>query len=218
MTTIYLLMVVSTVLAGQNDTLRIRFIGNAAFELSDGETTLVTDFPYRSGAFGYMSYDMAAVQLPASAVSVITHHHADHFDGNLARAHGWRVIGPPDVTSQVPPDRVLGGRTETRVGRFTISSIRTPHVPAHHSYVISWRGKRIFLTGDTEDPATLLAAQNLDVAFVTPWLLCTITRSGQRVPARMVVLHHQAPGEGPGGCGDPRLLRQGETIAVTAGS
>jgi hypothetical protein len=32
--------------------LEIRFIGNMAFSITDGKTTLLTDFPYRSGAFG----------------------------------------------------------------------------------------------------------------------------------------------------------------------
>ena len=41
--------------------LTARFIGNMAFAITDGKTTLYTDFPYESGAFGYMSYDFASL-------------------------------------------------------------------------------------------------------------------------------------------------------------
>jgi hypothetical protein len=40
--------------------LHFKFIGNQAFLITDGNTTLLTDFPYTSGAFGYMTYDFTA--------------------------------------------------------------------------------------------------------------------------------------------------------------
>ena len=49
------------VLLAETGKLSARFIGNAAFEITDGEFTLLTDFPYQSGAFGYMTYDPAEV-------------------------------------------------------------------------------------------------------------------------------------------------------------
>jgi hypothetical protein len=200
--------------AAQADTLHIRFIGNAAFSLSDGSTTLLTDFPYRSGAFGYMNYTLEDPRPSSDAVSVITHHHADHFDASLATAHGWAVIGPADVVSQVSVAQRRGGRGVTEVGAFRVEALQTPHVPEHFSYVVSWRGRRLYFTGDTEDPSSLLATPDLDIAFVTPWLLCTITRAGGDVPAELVVLHHQGPSETPRGCGTPRVLEQGGSFSV----
>ena len=41
--------------------LRARFIGNMAFQLSDGRATLRTDFPYESGYSGYMTWTDAAL-------------------------------------------------------------------------------------------------------------------------------------------------------------
>ncbi len=35
--------------------LQAQFIGNMAFAITDGKTALYTDFPYESGAFGYMA-------------------------------------------------------------------------------------------------------------------------------------------------------------------
>ncbi|MCI0415294.1 hypothetical protein L0222_21180, partial [bacterium] len=43
--------------------LEFRFIGNMAFAISDGKVTLYTDFPYESGAFGYMKYDLKDVKI-----------------------------------------------------------------------------------------------------------------------------------------------------------
>ena len=51
---------------GPPPTLEIRFIGNAAFELTDGRTTLLVDFPYESGTGGFMAYDSGAVRFFAA--------------------------------------------------------------------------------------------------------------------------------------------------------
>jgi len=45
---------------------RARFIGNMAFQLSDGRLTLRSDFPYESGYSGYMTWTDALVP-PATA-------------------------------------------------------------------------------------------------------------------------------------------------------
>ncbi len=53
----------------QAQTLEFHFIGNMAYEISDGETTLLSDFPYESGAFGYMTYKFE----DGSDITRITH-------------------------------------------------------------------------------------------------------------------------------------------------
>ena len=50
----------------------IEFIGNAAFRITDGTTTLLTDFPYRSGASGYMSYEAADIGSIVDGVSRVS--------------------------------------------------------------------------------------------------------------------------------------------------
>lgn len=47
--TFFLLAATAAAPAGE---LKFTFIGNMAFHVTDGKTTLVSDFPYRSGAFG----------------------------------------------------------------------------------------------------------------------------------------------------------------------
>ena len=78
-----------------------QFIGNMAFKITDGETTLISDFPYRSGAYGYMEYDMADVKPIVDGVSLITHFHADHWDKKLFAEMDLALIAPPVVLDAV---------------------------------------------------------------------------------------------------------------------
>ncbi len=210
-----LMVVMSAPLGGQADSLRVRFIGNAAFELTDGQTTLVTDFPYQSGAFGYMTYDDSV--MPVGHVTrVVTHGHADHFTPALVSGGDWRVIGPPDVMRSLPPTQRISGTRQWSVGHFAVTAQPTPHSNVDHfSYVIEWRGHRFYFTGDTEDTAALVAAADLDVAFVTPWLWCTVLRSEQSVSATRVVMHHQFPAGRSEICGSPVVLEQGQELVFT---
>jgi L-ascorbate metabolism protein UlaG (beta-lactamase superfamily) len=78
----------------ESESLRFRFIGNEAFEITDGETTLLTDFPYRSGSFGYMTYGSAELRPRENAVCLVTHRHLDHFDPDLVAGIGCTLVGP----------------------------------------------------------------------------------------------------------------------------
>ena len=211
----YLQALVLIAAVAGSDSLTIRFVGNPAFEISDGETTLVTDLPYQSGAFGYMTYDFDAVQPSGRVVAVITHRHADHFDPALFRQRGWEVIGPAEVTANLPEHRVIALEESVSVGEFRITRYRTPHSDTeHYSYLISWDGRRLYFTGDTEDPSHLLSMAELDVAFVTSWLLCAIAERGASVPSRQVILHHQFPRRETRACLEPRVIEQGGTFVL----
>ncbi len=197
------------------DTLDIRFIGNAGFVISDGTVSLVTDLPYRSGAFGYMTYDLDGVQPPGRVVAVITHRHDDHFDHDAFLASGWEIVGPREVTDRLPADRVVPLESAVSVGQFTITPLRTPHSGTeHYSYIIEWRGRRLYLTGDTEDPTQLLATEALDIAFVTPWLMCEVSRRGGSIQTNQIVLHHQQPDRTPRACLPSRSLAQGQGFTL----
>ena len=127
-------------LRAQETDLRVELVGNAGVMLSDGSTSLLIDLPYESGAFGYMTYRAADLQPRGSVVSVITHHHRDHFEASafLART-GWRIIGPPSVIRDLPITRVLAGDS-VEVGRFSVVALPTPHTDDHRSYRIRWGG------------------------------------------------------------------------------
>lgn len=199
----------------QGQTLDITFIGNEAVAVSDGRLLLVTDFPYRSGAFGYMRYEPSAVQ-PAGrpVVLLITHRHDDHFDPKLLRDSTWRVVAPAEVTRKLPPGRAMQSDSVVRVGGAVIRSIETVHHNGdveHQSYLVEMSGRRLYFVGDTEDPTALMAQRNLDMAFVTPWLWKAARERNARIDARQVVIYHHRSTEAVPGCtGTCRVPTQGQ--------
>jgi L-ascorbate metabolism protein UlaG (beta-lactamase superfamily) len=198
----------------RTDTLQLKFIGNEAVVVSDGSLTLVTDYPYRPGAFGYMRYDPADHPLGQAAVLLITHRHADHFDPAAARDSTWRILAPRELAPRLGGARLLPLDSVVAIGPARIRPIATPHDGGrveHYSYLVEWAGRRLYFVGDTEDPVALLAQRSLDVAFVTPWLWRTVRAQGGRIDAKQIVIYHHKPGESVPECdGRCRIPRQGE--------
>ena len=195
--------------------LEARFLGNMSYAITDGTTTLMTDFPYQSGYSRYMTYDAAQVRsATAATLSLITHRHLDHFDRGLFEATGWKVAGPADVIAAVDPSRVVPVTGSGTFGPVRIEAIETPHASlGHYSYIVTWHGRRLYFTGDTESTDALLAARNLDVAFVSPWLYRAVVRAGQRIDAKQVVIYHQEQGQQVPECGTGcSVPRQGDVL------
>lgn len=125
--------------------LEARFIGNMSYAISDGTTTLMTDFPYQSGYSRYMTYDPAQIRSATEAtLSLITHRHLDHFDRGLFDATGWHVAGPADVIAGLDQSSVVplaDGRGT--FGPISIEAIEAPHASiGHYSYIVTWHGRR----------------------------------------------------------------------------
>jgi L-ascorbate metabolism protein UlaG (beta-lactamase superfamily) len=139
----------------------IRFLGHAAFSLSDGDTTLLID-PFLTGnPKGAASAD----EVDASAI-LLTHGHADHFGDTLAIAQrtGAPVVAITELAGEIGEelggdhqvfDPNLGGTVE-----FDWGSVRV--VPAWHTsttpkgtvntpagLVVEFGGKRVYHLGDT---------------------------------------------------------------------
>ncbi len=196
-------------------TLTIRFIGNAAFELTDGRESVLIDFPYESGVGGFMTFDSAAVRPRGPVLAVFTHAHRDHFDRGALLARGWPAYGPSTLLGQLPPDRVYARADSVDFGAFHIVRIPEWHADLDHvALLVTWRGRRIYHSGDTMDPAHLEALADLDVALVQENLLCWMAQQrGSRVPAReVIVFHHFATGAK--GCLGARELRQAESLEL----
>ena len=209
--------IVSVAPLGGQPTLEARFIGNMAWSITDGTFTLMSDFPYDSGAInGYMTYDAAAeLRSPtADTLSLITHRHADHWSPTLFARTNWKVVGPRDVVAGVSADRVVPASVRLPVGPLRIDIIDTPHANiGHYSYVVTWHGRRLYFSGDTESPSHLMALRDLDVAFVSPWLYRAVVKAGGRVDAKRVVMYHHEPGEEVPDCRQGcHVPRQGETL------
>jgi len=212
------------VIASVPDTLRIRFIGNAAFELADGSTTLLMDFPYESGLFGLNTYDLADVTPTGPVVSVITHGHADHFDRELFLQQGWKIVGPDEVSIHLPRERVIPLADTVSVGSFRIVRYETPHADMeladmeHYAYLVLWGRRRLYFSGDTDDPSNVLAMSDLDLAFVTPWLSCAVAAVGGQIQSEGVILHHHFEGMDERVCLEPTILSQGEVLTLEPAS
>jgi hypothetical protein len=198
--------------------LELRFIGNQAFEITDGRVTLLTDFPYQSGYSGYMTYDEASVRPRGRVLSLITHRHMDHFEPGLFLKTTWEIYGPWEVTRSLPPGRVVAMGPEVSWGGITIRPVRTPHRDTeHYSYLVEWAGTRLYFVGDTEDPGELLRAKDLDFAFVTPWLWRTVRSRKVTLDARRIVIYHHTAKERVGDCPGCWIPRQGERLNAPPG-
>ena len=201
----------------QRPSLQARFIGQMAFAITDGSATLVTDFPYQIGYVDAPNYSESELSRGSSdTLALITHRHRDHWEPTLFGKTRWKVAGPADVIAGVPTDRVMALNGPTTVGAIRIDPIETPHARiGHYSYIVTWHGRRLYFSGDTQEPRSALEARNLDMAFVSPWLYRTINSRGRRIDAKRVVIYHHAAGEQVHGCAEGCVVpRQGETIEI----
>lgn len=193
------------------------FIGNMAFAITDGTTTIYTDFPYESGYSGYMTYDFAAVPKTAGALCLVTHGHRDHFDAPLFAKMDAMLIAPPDVEARVPKERTIPFAPKMRYRDVEIEALETPHAGiGHASYLVTWHGLRLYFTGDTDGVDQLLAMKNLDFAFVSPWLIERVAGMKGRIDARQVVCYHHQADERVPAFQNRIVPRQGETLALPA--
>ena len=195
--------------------LELRFIGNMAFHVTDGRTVLVTDFPYRSGYSGYMTWRPADVPDTAGGLALITHGHPDHFERPLFERTDLTLIAPPDVSRLVPAARTIAFAPRMRFRDLEVEAFETPHAGIGHcSYLVTWHGRRLYFTGDTESTAQLLSMKALDVAFVSPWLLRSVARQGARLDAAIVVVYHQEAEETVPDLLGRRVFRPGEGFGL----
>jgi glyoxylase-like metal-dependent hydrolase (beta-lactamase superfamily II) len=210
-------LVLLTVQAAHGGELTFTFIGNMAFHITDGKTTLLSDFPYTSGAYGYMEYDMDAVPKLKKGVSLITHFHGDHWNARLFEEMKHKVIAPPGVTKNLKPKRVVPFNKDSISYRdILVEPIEMPHklAPEHFSYLVTWHGMRLYFTGDTETPADILKQKNIDVMFISPWLIRTIERQNLSLDTKHLVVYHQKIGEKFPPFQDYKRMKQGSSFSI----
>ena len=198
-------------------TLWFRFVGNSAFEISDGESTLLTDFPYRSGAFDYMTFPSSELRRRERALCLFTHRHGDHFDPAALAEVGCAVAGPREVMAAAAEAVRLGAGPTWKFGGATIRCLPTSHADVEHcSYLVEWHGRRWFVSGDVEDLAGLDGLEGpLDAVFLPAWLASDATArdAAKRLGARLVVHHHTA-GQTLTGCIGCLVPAQGSTFTL----
>ena len=199
--------------------LAITFIGNEAFHITDGSTTLLSDFPYRSGAFGYMAYERKNIPPIKDGLSLITHSHSDHWSKRLFDEMDTHVIAPTGATKRIAPERVVPFSADTpmQFKDISVEAIEMPHAlsPQHFSYLVTWHGLRLYFPGDTETPADMLKQKDIDVMFITPWLIRTIERQDLHLDTKILVVYHQKIGEEFPPFQNYKRMKQGESFTVT---
>jgi L-ascorbate metabolism protein UlaG (beta-lactamase superfamily) len=187
-----------------------------AFHITDGSTSLLTDFPYESGYAGHMRWTEQQVpRTDEHTLCLITHGHRDHFDRDRFTAlAGARLIGPRDVVRESEARSLpMAARIEYR--GLLIEPIATAHGDReHYSYRVTWNGLRLYFTGDTDDVAPILEERGLDVAFVSPWLLEAARKRGARIGTRRVIVYHHAEQYMGPDYQERTLPKQGEELVL----
>jgi len=208
-----LLFVGSGTARAQPDNLEISFIGNAAFRLSDGTVTLFTDFPYESGAYGYMSYEYNFPSETGDVISLITHRHMDHFEPFVFEEQDWRIIGPKEITVALSRNKIIPFSGKIKYGPLRIRPVKSSHANTeHYSYLVEWAGRKLFFTGDTEELDIFKNLPELDMLFITPWLHRKAELNKALPPAKKIVIHHQVENEIIPDCTDCLIPVQGQVI------
>ena len=199
--------------AAEAQELEFRFIGNDGFEISDGSSTILVDFPYRSGAFGYMTFDSSELEARDHALCLFTHRHDDHFDPDALAGIGCSVAGPAEVLAKVDERLHLSGGPTWRFGEAEITCLDTEHSDVDHcSYVIRWHDRSIFISGDVEELSGLYGLQEpLDIIIISSWLVPHESQIRERFPDAEIVLSHHVAGEA-------RAVRSGCVVPVQGSS
>ncbi|MGO9241118.1 MAG: MBL fold metallo-hydrolase [Bryobacteraceae bacterium] len=130
---------------------------------------------------------------PRADLILITDVHGDHMDSHAiawVRKPGTKIIAPEVVTSSLKTGTIIrNGETQSwdgwtieAVPMYNFTSGRGPapgqfyHTKGRgNGYVLTYGGKRFYLSGDTEATPEMKALKNIDVAFVCMNLPYTMT-------------------------------------------
>lgn len=178
----------------QSNEIKIRFIGNCGLHMTDGKTNIYSDFPYKSGAYNYMKFDDAQLDsIEENSIFIFTHKHADHYSGKNMR----KVLKEKNGGKYGSWNSRKLERLSESIPNFTIKAYKTKHRFSfnHYSYLISWHGKRIFLSGDTESAGTIGNISNIDWAFIPYWILIDAKANDIKIDAKMRALYHLYPNQ-----------------------
>ena len=119
--------------------------------------------------------------LPRADLILVTHAHADHYDaGTLSAVKGPNsvILAPPIVVQSMASGLKNLAVTLTNGARTNLLDLSVEAVPAYNltstwhlkgagnGYVLTLGGKRVYVSGDTEDTPELRGLRNIDVAFV----------------------------------------------------
>lgn len=191
-TILFILALIFSVNSGfsQSGQISVKFLGNAGLYMTDGVANIYIDFPYKSGAFGYMKYDRSQLDsIRDASVFIFTHRHPDHYSRKLVNRQNGKAYGPWNVTALE--------KLSTTLPHFSIHSYKTKHrfTFKHCSYLITWHDKRIFISGDTETADTIATLKDIDYAFVPSWIIYNAREKALKIDAKKFAIYHLYPTE-----------------------
>lgn len=159
-------------------------INHATFLLGWSNLTI-----YADPVGGAGKYD----QLPKADVILITHAHPDHLSVETLKAISTAktvYVAPTVVADKLPAD-IKARTTVLKNGESReVSEVKVEAVPAYNTtqdrlqfhpkgvgngYVLTLGGKRVYISGDTEDTPEIRGLKNIDVAFICMNLPYTMT-------------------------------------------
>ncbi|MBP3606049.1 MAG: MBL fold metallo-hydrolase [Clostridia bacterium] len=160
--------------------LRIRWIGQGGYLLSDGETEICID-PYLSDVVNRVAGRARMVEAPFSPSAlksdavICTHDHLDHVDIDaipemdkgipfFAPSHAEKTLRACGVTRYTPFDE---GEKIT-VGAFTVEAVYALHSVPAIGVLVHHKDITLYISGDTEydEGLTRLKDRNIDVMIV----------------------------------------------------
>ncbi len=181
-------------LFGQNEKIEIKLLGNCGLFMSDGNLNMYVDFPYQSGAHGYMTYNPELLDsIPTHSIFLFTHGHSDHYDRKLFKKTNQKLYGPWPVKFLMSKKRKYKlEELNDSLPDFKITEYKTKHGYSfkHLSYLIEWNQKRIFISGDTHLSDTLVSIKNLDLVFAAPWVLIDANDRNLKIDAKKIIVYH----------------------------
>lgn len=199
----------------QSNEIKIKFIGNCGLYMTDGRSNLYFDFPYKSGAHNYMEYDKSEIDsIKDNAIFIFTHRHADHYSEKILKKLKGQKFDPFNITEleklngAIPDFEIRAFETEHKVYGISFR---------HYSYVLTWHGKKIYISGDTGDWEDLSKIKDIDWAFMNPWLFMNAKEDKVHIDAKNFGIYHLYPNQKVDGeipANIHILKNQGEIISI----
>lgn len=200
----------------QSNEIKIKFIGNCGLYLTDGNSNLYIDFPYKSGAYGYMKYDNTEIDsIQDNSIFLFTHRHADHYSKKILKQiknkHNGKVFGNWNIKKF--------DKLNNSIDNFKIETFKTKHrfTFKHYSYLITWHDKKIYLSGDTESAETIATVKDVDWAFVPYWIMLDAKDKNLKIDADKIGIYHLYPDQKINNSSPDKIVlldKQGKVISI----
>ncbi|MCK9617717.1 MAG: MBL fold metallo-hydrolase [Lentimicrobiaceae bacterium] len=178
----------------QSENIDITFIGNCGFFMTDGKMNIYVDFPYKSGAHDYMTYDFKLLDsIQDYSIFLYTHAHADHYSKKLFKKTNQKLYGPWPITLY------LSGKQKYKlkaindsIPSFFITEFKTKHSFSFRncSYLIVWNGKRIYISGDAETADNVCKMKNIDLVITPYWVIMDAFNRNLKIDTKKIILCH----------------------------